>query len=102
MKSNWFFLSYSPSILIKAWTAKELPTDEKYGGHSLHSANHQHPGPSTDVPPKKLKDETSGTNSVFAILTVCGDASFEQVSNHWAESPNHGVFQSHISLIRIL
>jgi len=93
--------------LIKAWAAKELPTDVKYGGHSLHSANHQHPGPSIAKPPKKVEDgvleeDTAGINSVFAIYTVCGVASFAQVSNHYAESPSQGVFQSQISLIKVL
>ena len=56
--------------MIKAYAANEFPTEEKYGGHSLHSANHQHPGPSIAVPPKKLNDETAGTISVFATFTV--------------------------------
>lgn len=86
---------------MKAYAANEFPTEEKYGGHSLHSANHQHPGPSIAVPPKKLNDETAGTISVFATFTVWGVASLAQVSSHCAESPNHGVFQSHISLIKV-
>jgi hypothetical protein len=67
---------------MKAYAAKELPTDVKYGGHSLHWANHQQPGPSIAVPPKKLNDDTAGTNSVFATFTVYGVASFAQVSSH--------------------
>jgi hypothetical protein len=55
---------------MKAYAANESPTDVKYGGHSLHSANHQQPGPSIAVPPKKLNAETAGTISVFATFTV--------------------------------
>lgn len=92
---------------MKAWAANELPTEVKYGGHSLHSANHQHPGPSIATPPKKLEDgvleeDIAGTISVFAIFTVYGVASFAHDSSHWAESPSQGVFQSQISLINVL